>query len=96
MQNWFSGLVLSNIHVPLLGSYSTLSMFIVIQVSFQRTLFGEDGEEDTIKTVRRTLFGRANPFPQKKVMTFNRHTEDFNFNVAYNDIEEILSGDMLK
>jgi len=28
-----------------------------------------------------------NPFPQKKVMTFNKHFKDFNFNVTYGDLD---------
>ena len=38
-----------------------------------------------MKTVTRTLFNAGNPFPQKKVLTFNRHTDDFSFNVFYGD-----------
>ena len=28
-----------------------------------------------------------NPFPQKKVMTFNKHLKDFDFNVTYGDLD---------
>ena len=28
-----------------------------------------------------------NPFPQKKVMTFNKHLKDFDFNVSYGDLD---------
>ena len=38
-----------------------------------------------MKTVTRTLFNPGNPYPQKKVLTFNRHTSDFSFNVFYGD-----------
>ena len=65
-------------------------------MSFQRTVFGEDGEEDKVKTVKRTLFGRSNPYPQKKVMTFNRHTDDFTFSAGYNDLETLLNEEDLK
>ncbi|CAH1796844.1 unnamed protein product [Owenia fusiformis] len=56
-----------------------------IQVEFERTKVDDDGKEST-KTVKRTLFGRWNPFPQKKVMTFNKHTTDFTFDVNYGDL----------
>lgn len=38
-------------------------------------------------TVRRVLFDKLNPYPQKKVMTFGRHTTDFGFNVNYGDLD---------
>ena len=39
-----------------------------------------------MKTVRRTLFHRNNVVPQKKVMTFNKNTDDFKFAVSYGDV----------
>eukprot|EP00058_Branchiostoma_floridae_P024583 XP_002610073.1 hypothetical protein BRAFLDRAFT_125669 [Branchiostoma floridae] len=56
-----------------------------IEVDFSRPVKNEDGSEG-IKVVRRTLFNRMNPFPQKKVMTFNKHTTDFEFHVNYGDL----------
>ena len=50
-----------------------------------------DEGEDSTKTVKRTLFSRMNPYPQKKVMTFNKHTSDFNFNVNYGDLSFLSS-----
>ncbi|XP_033641223.1 hypoxia up-regulated protein 1-like [Asterias rubens] len=66
-----------------------------IQVEFQRVGTDDDGQEVT-KTVKRTLFGQNNPFPQKKVMTFNRHKTDFSFTVSYKDLELVLKDDDLK
>ena len=37
--------------------------------------------------MKRTLFGRNNPYPQKKVMTFNRNNDDFVFYVNYADLD---------
>merc|ERR1711934_1110701 len=54
-----------------------------IDVDFSRALEGEDG----VKKVRRTLFGRMNPYPQKKIMTFNKHQADFTFYVNYADMD---------
>merc|ERR1712061_570245 len=62
-----------------------------IDVDFTREVEPvDDGEEKTetgLKRVRRTLFSRMNPFPQKKIMTFNKHVKDFTFNVNYADLE---------
>lgn len=46
-----------------------------------------DDNSDTAKVIKRTLFGRMNPYPQKKVMTFNKHFKDFSFNVSYGDLD---------
>lgn len=29
------------------------------------------------------MFGKMNSYPQKKIITFNKHTEDFEFHVNY-------------
>lgn len=57
-----------------------------VEVNFERDLEGDEGDSGT-KKVRRTLFSRMNPFPQKKIMTFNKHLKDFKFYVNYNDLE---------
>lgn len=40
-----------------------------------------------IKTVKRTLFGLMNPYPQKKIITFNKHTSDFSFIANYAELD---------
>lgn len=55
-----------------------------IQVTFER-----EGESGNVKQVRRSLFGPMNPYPQKKVITFNKHTEDFSFNVNYAELDHL-------
>ena len=56
-------------------------------MTFDRALKNDKGEETgDYKKVKRTLFHRNNLVPQKKVMTFNKNTEDFNFTVSYGDI----------
>jgi len=55
---------------------------VLLQITFERHIVEEDGEERT-KLVKKTLFQRNNPYPQKKVMTFNRLFGDFNFNISY-------------
>jgi len=39
--------------------------------------------------MRKTLFSKMNPFPQKKIITFNKHTEDFNFDVGYAEFDHL-------
>ncbi|XP_037543545.1 hypoxia up-regulated protein 1 [Nematolebias whitei] len=56
-----------------------------IQVEFSREV-----EEDGVKTVKhnkRILFQRMAPYPQRKVITFNRYNTDFTFNINYGDLQ---------
>ena len=39
------------------------------------------------KAVKRTLFQRGNGYPAKKVLTFNRYSDDFPFQVFYGDLD---------
>ena len=55
------------------------------QVSFERKLEGGSAT----KQVQRTLFGPNNPYPQKKVMTFNKMTHDFTFTVGYTGLDQL-------
>lgn len=52
-----------------------------IQVVFERE------NEGGLKQVKRTLFGLMNPYPQKKIITFNKHTTDFTFKVNYAELD---------
>lgn len=56
-----------------------------ILVDFEREVDNEDGSK-TLKIIRRTLFSHMNPFPQKKILTFNKHVDDFVFYVSYGDL----------
>lgn len=56
-------------------------MIFPIQVLFERE------SEGSVKQVRRTLFSLMNPYPQKKIITFNKHTSDFTFNVNYAELD---------
>jgi len=62
------------------------AVLLPILVDFEREIENEDGSK-TIKIVRRTLFSSMNPYPQKKILTFNKHTTDFNFYVSYGDLQ---------
>ncbi|XP_017045973.1 hypoxia up-regulated protein 1 [Drosophila ficusphila] len=54
-----------------------------LQVSFER----DPGEGAAVKQVKRVLFALMNPYPQKKVITFNKHTDDFEFYVNYAELD---------
>lgn len=60
-----------------------------IQVVFERE------SESGVKQVKRTLFGLMNPYPQKKIITFNKHTQDFGFNVNYAELEHLTNEERL-
>lgn len=55
-----------------------------IQVVFER-----DGDSGNKKPVYRTLFGNMNAYPQKKVITFNKHKQDFAFYVNYAEMDHL-------
>lgn len=61
-------------------------IWILFQVTFERVSKSDDGTE-TVKHVKRMLYHRMNVFPQKKVMTFNRHQGDFKFHAGYTDLD---------
>jgi len=63
------------------------AVLLPIDVNFERVLDPSEEGEGGVKKVRRTLFSRMNPFPQKKIMTFNKHVKDFRFYVNYHDLE---------
>lgn len=57
----------------------------------------ESEEEDGLKTTKhnkRILFQRMAPYPQRKVITFNRYTDDFVFYVNYGDLSYLSEEDM--
>ncbi len=57
-----------------------------IDVDFAREFENDDGTQGT-KEVKRSLFARMNLYPQKKIMTFNKHVGDFTFRVNLNDLD---------
>lgn len=57
-----------------------------IQVTFER-----EGNSGNTKLVKRSLFNAFGSYPQKKVITFNKNTEDFEFDVNYGDLEHLAS-----
>ncbi|KAK2176539.1 hypothetical protein NP493_657g01042 [Ridgeia piscesae] len=67
-----------------------------IQVEFERVKLNPATGENETRIVKRTLFGRLNPYPQKKVMTFNKYTSDFGFTVSYGDLQSFLQPEDLE
>uniref|UniRef100_A0A1B6MMN4 Hypoxia up-regulated protein 1 n=1 Tax=Graphocephala atropunctata TaxID=36148 RepID=A0A1B6MMN4_9HEMI len=55
-----------------------------IQVVFER-----ESTDAGSKPVKRMLFGPMNPYPQKKILTFNKHQSDFTFTVNYAELDHL-------
>ncbi|XP_064424847.1 hypoxia up-regulated protein 1 [Latimeria chalumnae] len=64
-----------------------------IQVEFTREVEEEDGAK-SIKHNKRVLFQHMAPYPQRKVITFNRYTDDFEFNVNYGEVNFLGAEDL--
>uniref|UniRef100_A0AAQ5Z9J5 Hypoxia up-regulated protein 1 n=1 Tax=Amphiprion ocellaris TaxID=80972 RepID=A0AAQ5Z9J5_AMPOC len=63
-----------------------------IQVEFNREV-----EEEGIKSLKhnkRILFQRMAPYPQRKVITFNRYSDDFAFDINYGDLSFLSQEDL--
>uniref|UniRef100_A0A182JHS1 Hypoxia up-regulated protein 1 n=1 Tax=Anopheles atroparvus TaxID=41427 RepID=A0A182JHS1_ANOAO len=58
-----------------------------------QVVFDREGDSGSMRQVRRTLFGAMNSYPQKKVITFNKHTDDFQFTVQYAELESVLGSE---
>ncbi|XP_029063550.1 hypoxia up-regulated protein 1 isoform X1 [Monodon monoceros] len=56
-----------------------------ILVEFTREVEEEPGVR-SLKHNKRVLFCRMGPYPQRKVITFNRYNHDFNFHINYGDL----------
>ncbi|XP_051494331.1 hypoxia up-regulated protein 1 [Apus apus] len=64
-----------------------------IQVEFTREV-EEDDKSKSLKHNKRILFQRMAPYPQRKVITFNRYTDDFEFYVNYGDLSFLSQDDL--
>ncbi|XP_030648690.1 hypoxia up-regulated protein 1 [Chanos chanos] len=64
-----------------------------IQVEFSRETEEEDGTK-SLKHNKRILFQRMAPYPQRKVITFNRYTGDFVFYINYGDLSFLGEQDL--
>lgn len=48
----------------------------------------------TVKHNKRILFDRMAPYPQRKVITFNRYNTDFAFDINYGDLSFLSQEDI--
>uniref|UniRef100_A0A8C0GUL3 Hypoxia up-regulated protein 1 n=1 Tax=Chelonoidis abingdonii TaxID=106734 RepID=A0A8C0GUL3_CHEAB len=64
-----------------------------IQVEFTREVEEQD-KSKSLKHNKRILFQRMAPYPQRKVITFNRYTDDFEFYVNYGDLAFLSQDDL--
>ncbi|XP_054032035.1 hypoxia up-regulated protein 1 isoform X2 [Dryobates pubescens] len=64
-----------------------------IQVEFTREV-EEDDKSKSLKHNKRILFQHMAAYPQRKVITFNRYTDDFEFYVTYGDLSFLSQDDM--
>merc|ERR1739844_447054 len=60
-----------------------------IEVEFERKYEDDAGAEAT-RQVKKNLFPPMNSYAQKKIMTFNKFTSDFNFDVHYNELDHLV------
>ncbi|KAK6642072.1 hypothetical protein RUM44_013795 [Polyplax serrata] len=61
------------------------AVVLPIQVTFQKS----SNNSSEVKYIKKTLFNVMNPFPQKKILTFSKHVDDFDFNVHYGEMDHL-------
>jgi len=70
----------------------------MLQVEFERARPKEadspSSSDSASKIIKRVLFGHMQPYPQKKVITFNKHVKDFSFDVSYGDLEFMSASEL--
>lgn len=52
-----------------------------IQITFDRTV------DNKVKQVKKSLFSKMNPYPQKKIITFNKYLDNFQFHINYAELD---------
>ena len=65
--------------------------------SFHQVEFTRETEEEGVKSLKhnkRVLFQRMAPYPQRKVITFNRYSADFSFDINYGDLSFLSQDDI--
>ena len=64
-----------------------------IEVEFERKYEDESGKQAT-RNVKKNLYPPMNAFAQKKIMTFNKFVDDFNFDIHYNELEHVSKNEI--
>ncbi|KAK1119070.1 hypothetical protein K0M31_013577 [Melipona bicolor] len=59
-----------------------------IHIVFDRTV------DNRVKQVKKSLFSKMNPYPQKKIITFNKYTENFQFHINYAELDYLPSNEI--
>lgn len=59
-----------------------------IQINFDRTV------DNRVKQVKKSLFSKMNPYPQKKIITFNKYTENFQFHINYAELDYLPANEI--
>nr|XP_031825896.1 hypoxia up-regulated protein 1 isoform X1 [Nomia melanderi] len=59
-----------------------------IQITFDRIV------DNKVKQVKKSLFSKMNPYPQKKIITFNKFTENFQFDIKYAELDYLPSNEV--
>ncbi|XP_011862642.1 PREDICTED: hypoxia up-regulated protein 1 isoform X2 [Vollenhovia emeryi] len=65
------------------------ALLFPIQITFDRTV------DNKVRQVKKMLFNKMNNFPQKKIITFNKHTNDFDFNVNYAELDYLPDSEVI-
>ncbi|KFD66598.1 hypothetical protein M514_01595 [Trichuris suis] len=63
--------------------------FYPIEVYFASERSVEQESMPEAKILRRTLYSLGSPYPQKKMITFNKHTHDFDLALNYGDLNHL-------
>uniref|UniRef100_A0A914VZ10 Hypoxia up-regulated protein 1 n=1 Tax=Plectus sambesii TaxID=2011161 RepID=A0A914VZ10_9BILA len=58
-----------------------------IQVDFKKQAEKEEEEVDKPRIIHRVIYGHKAPYPAKKMLTFAKHTKDFEFALNYGDLK---------
>ena len=69
-------------------------LFAYMYVTFSRRKTVDDWGLEGEKVVKRALFGVMNNYPQKKIMTFNKFSDDFNFAVNLNNLDHLEKSEL--
>lgn len=54
-----------------------------------QVIFERETSDGNLKQIKRMLFGLMNSYPQKKVITFNKYANDFDFHVNYAELKHL-------
>ncbi|XP_054015208.1 hypoxia up-regulated protein 1 isoform X2 [Hylaeus anthracinus] len=59
-----------------------------IQITFDRIV------DNKVKLIKKSLFSKMNPYPQKKIITFNKYAENFQFHINYAELDYLPANEV--